>query len=208
LNNAELIDGLRKRDPSAAQHLNDCFVPSIWRFVYYRVNRDPHLAEDIVAETVLAFVAIINTDTDIDNPTAWLRTVALRRIQDHYRAAARVQHLIALAQPLPSSSDHLDPAVLHDNADDRQQVREAMETLPEHYRLALEWKYVDQVSVAVIATRLDTTEKGAEALLFRARRALRSQLQPLGDSPTQASDKPEWEKGAGANFVGPARFPA
>ena len=177
MNNAEFIDGLRKRDPVAARHLHECFVPSIWRFVFFRVHRDPHLTEDIVAETVLTLVAAAIDETAIENPSAWLRTVALRRIQDHYRAAARVQHLIDRAQQQPAGSDQQDPAVQHDQALDRQQVREAMETLPEHYRLALQWKYVDQLSVAVIATRLDTTDKGAEALLFRARRALRSQLQ-------------------------------
>lgn len=177
MDNAELIDGLRKRDPVAARHLNDCFVPSIWRFVFFRVNRDPHLTEDIVAETVLALMSAVNEETRIENAAAWLRTVAQRRIQDHYRAAARVQHLIDRAQPQSASSDQQDPAIQHDQACDRQEVRDAMETLPEHYQLALQWKYVDQLSVVVIATRLDTTAKGAEALLFRARRALRSQLQ-------------------------------
>ena len=177
MNNAELLDGLRRRNSDAARHLNECFVPSVWRFVFFRVNRDPHLTEDIVAETVLALVSAASNELTIDNPAAWLRTVALRRIQDHYRAAARVQHLIDRAQQRPSGSDQQDPAIQHDQALDRQQVRMAMDTLPEHYRLALEWKYVDQLSVAVIAMRLDTTEKGAEALLFRARRALRSQLQ-------------------------------
>ncbi|MEZ6088358.1 MAG: sigma-70 family RNA polymerase sigma factor [Pirellulaceae bacterium] len=189
MNNAEFIDGLRKRDPVAARHLNECFVPSIWRFVYFRVNRDTHLTEDIVAETVLNLVSAANEQTVIESPSGWLRTVALRRIQDHYRAAARVQHLIERVGQSPSGSDQDDPAVQHDQALDRQRVRDAMGTLPEHYRLALEWKYVDLLSVALIAERLDTTEKGAEALLFRARRSLRKQLQdePSPDSSGQRS---------------------
>ncbi|MGV3486417.1 MAG: RNA polymerase sigma factor [Planctomycetaceae bacterium] len=194
MNNAELLDGLRTRDPVAARHLHECFVPSIWRFVFFRVNRDPHLTEDIVAETVLTLVSAAMDETTIDNPAAWLRTVALRRIQDHYRAAARVQHLIDRAQQQPTSSDQQDPAVQHELALDREQVREAMDSLPEHYRLALEWKYVDQISVAVIATRLDTTEKGAEAMLFRARRALRArweseQAPPPAAGPAKAAAK-------------------
>ena len=32
-------------------------LPSIWRFVYFRVDRDSHLAEDIVGEVVLALVS-------------------------------------------------------------------------------------------------------------------------------------------------------
>ncbi len=105
MNNAELIDGLRKRDPVSARHLNDCFVPSVWRFVFFRVNRDRHLTEDIVAETVLALMSAVNDETTIESPAAWMRTVALRRIQDHYRAAARVQHLIDRVQPPCVGSD-------------------------------------------------------------------------------------------------------
>ncbi|WP_231602789.1 RNA polymerase sigma factor [Neorhodopirellula pilleata] len=187
LNNAELIDALRARDPVAARHLNDCLVPSIWRYVYFRVDRDPHLTEDIVAETVLALVSAASSEDaiTINNPSAWLRTVALRRIQDHFRAVARVQHLIERAEQ-NTGCGQPDPAIEYDEALDRQQVRDAMERLPEHYRLALEWKYVDSLSVAKIAERLGTTEKGAEAVLFRARRDLRRHLQSEHTSPPTA----------------------
>lgn len=177
MNNADFIDGLREQDPAAAQHLNECFVPSIWRFVYFRVDRNSHLAEDIVAEAVLALVSAAASGTPIEHPGAWLRTVALRRIQDHFRAAARVQHLIEQAQQNAGSADDQDPAARHEQKLKRQTVREAMDALPDSYRMALEWKYVDQLSVKVIANRLGASEKSAESILFRARRALRSQLQ-------------------------------
>lgn len=177
MNSTEFIDGLRARDPVAAQHLHKFFVPSIWRFVFFRVDRDSHLTEDIVAESVLALVAAAGAETAIENPAAWLRTVALRRIQDHYRAAARVKHLIDQAQHQSQDNRKDDPAVMHDQELNRQRVRDAMEELPEHYRMALEWKYVDRVGVKEIAARLAATEKGAESILFRARRALRELLQ-------------------------------
>jgi RNA polymerase sigma factor (sigma-70 family) len=145
--------------------------------VFYRVGHDTHLTEDIVAETVLALVSAAATEAPIENPIAWMRTVALRRIQDHFRAAARVQHLIQLAQQQVIDSDGQDPAIQHDQHLHRQHVREAMDELPDTYRLALEWKYVDRLSVKVIAERLDTSKKSVESILFRARRALRSQLQ-------------------------------
>ncbi|WP_442505326.1 RNA polymerase sigma factor [Novipirellula sp. SH528] len=186
LDNAEFIDGLRRQDPVAARHLNECFVPSVWRFVYARVDHDTHLAEDIVAESVLALVTAAASGTAIDHPAAWMRTVAVRRIQDHFRAAARVQHLIEQAQQQTQVIDELDPAAKHDQKLKRQNVREAMDDLPETYRLALEWKYVDQVSVKVIAKRLNATEKSAESVLYRARQALRNQLNKHGVEPSQS----------------------
>ncbi|MEO9592372.1 RNA polymerase sigma factor [Rhodopirellula bahusiensis] len=186
MNNAELIAGLRNREPSAAQYLNDCFVPSIWRFVFYRVDRNAHLAEDIVAEAVLALMSAAIAETEIENPGGWLRTVAHRRIQDHFRAAARVRHLMEDAQHQGEPTDDNDPATQHDQELRRESVREAIDTLPEHYRQTLEWKYVDQVSVKVIAERLGTTEKSVQGTLFRARQALRDQLKPEQIPPAKA----------------------
>lgn len=176
MNNAELIDGLRRREPSAAQHLNECYVPVLWRFVFHRVDRDAHLAEDIVSETVLALVTAASADNEIENPGGWMRTVAQRRIQDHYRAVARVRHVIENASHTAEPTDETDPSRVHDEQLRRESVREAVDTLPEHYRLALEWKYVDRVRVKVIAERLETTIKSVEGILFRARQALRSRL--------------------------------
>ena len=191
MNNDEFINGLQQRDPAAARHLNECFVPSIWRFVFFRVGGDAHLAEDIVSETVLALVSAASEESNIEHPAAWLRTVASRRIHDHFRAAARVQHLMEQTQRENALVDDQDPNKKHDQKLQRQQVRDAMDGLTESYRLALEWKYIDGLSVKVIANRLDTTEKSAESLLFRARNTLRQLLQceqPPRSDPKPASD--------------------
>ncbi|WP_235908981.1 RNA polymerase sigma factor [Roseiconus nitratireducens] len=192
MNNADFIDGLRNQDPAAAKHLNECFVPSVWRFVFFRVDRNAHLAEDIVAETVLQLISAAASEVAIENPGAWLRTVAARRVQDHYRAAARVQHLIEQAAQQAERTDDQDPARMHDTKLKRQCVREAMDGLPDTYRMALEWKYIEQLTVQVIAQRLDTSHKGAESILFRARNALRKRLQSEAPSPPgpQAAGSP------------------
>jgi RNA polymerase sigma factor (sigma-70 family) len=176
LNNAEFLAGLRNQNPAAAKHLCEYFVPSIWRFVYVRVNGDRHLAEDIVSEAVLALVTAVAGGTDIEYPTAWMRSVALRRVQDHFRAAARVQHLMTQVSSTLNKDVHDTPATEHDKKLRHEEVRAAMDRLPEPYRLALEWKYLDRLSVREIATRLNASEKGAESLLFRARNHFRSEL--------------------------------
>lgn len=176
MKNDEFIDGLRRQDPLAARHLNECLVPSIWRFVYFRVNRNQNLAEDIVSETVLALVDAVSGDKKIEHPAAWLRTVATRRVQDHFRAAARVEHLLERGGEHVVEQGGNDPAKQHEDLLKRQTVREAMDDLPRDYRSALEWKYVDKRDVRSIAKQLDMTEKAAEAMLFRARNALRKLL--------------------------------
>lgn len=152
-------------------------MPVIWRFVYFRVDQNSHLAEDIVADTMLALVDAATADTQINHPLPWLRTVANRRIQDHFRAVARVQKLIDQAEQKSVDESQLDPAKQHDQKLQQQAVRDAMAELAEDQQLALELKYIDRMSVKDMTKRMGTTEKAVESILYRARGALRKQLQ-------------------------------
>jgi RNA polymerase sigma-70 factor (ECF subfamily) len=58
-------------------------------------------------------------------------------------------------------------------------VHLTLDLLPEHYARALQWKYVDGLSVEQIATRLGLSGKAAESLLTRARQAFRDGYQSV-----------------------------
>lgn len=190
MDDRELVERLRGKDAAAIRHLSECLLPSVWRFVYFKVNGDRHLAEDIVSETVLSLIkAVAASDVDILCPSAWMRSVATRKIQDHFRAAARVQHLIDQADSVVGRNQ---PAQSACEAEERRTaVRKVMDDLPELHRLALEWKYVDRLSVQEIAVRMAMTEKAVESILFRARREFREGLGVLNrdDVPFRLNGK-------------------
>jgi RNA polymerase sigma-70 factor (ECF subfamily) len=58
-------------------------------------------------------------------------------------------------------------------ADTGRIVQLVLDHLPPRYSRALEWKYLEDVSVDDIARRLQCTPKAAESLLTRARDAFR-----------------------------------
>ncbi|MBC8351699.1 MAG: sigma-70 family RNA polymerase sigma factor [Planctomycetes bacterium] len=173
---------LGERDPAAYQCLSERYLPSVWRFVYTRVDGDSHLAEDIVSETMLALIRAVSDEAtaEIENPGGWLRSVANHKVQDHYRAVARVRHLIDEAKQTVESEEQEDPAKQSETQEKRAEIRTAMDELSEQYRTALEWKYLDKLSVREIAERWDTTEKAVESILFRARGELRMKLLKTG----------------------------
>lgn len=181
MNDTEFMNRLHQRDPVAVQYLTDTFVPSLWRYVYFRVNGDQHLAEDIVSESILAMVNYAEKNASIERPSAWLRTVASNKVNDHFRAAARVQHLIDDARETGKYVEEEDAVAKQILVEQRIDVRRAVDRLPEEHRLALEWKYIEKISVNEISIRLGVTEKAAESILFRARRELRSKLTSLDE---------------------------
>jgi RNA polymerase sigma factor (sigma-70 family) len=176
LNDSDFVDRLRQRDPAAVRHLTECFVPSVWRYVYVEVGGDHHLAEDLVSEAVLALVRAAASGVAIQSPGAWLRSVAGNKVQDHFRAAARVQHLMEQVKRNEPAAEVNDAPAQQQRLERRTQIREVMDELPERHRLVLEWKYLDKLAVREIAARLDLTEKAAESILFRARREFREKL--------------------------------
>ena len=175
MDDREFLQRLHRKDVAAVRHLSECLLPSVWRFVYFRVKGDRHLAEDIVSETSLALIkAVAAPDFDVVCPSAWMRSVATHKIQDHFRAVARVQHLIDGAASVAEQNKPVQPAC--EVEEQRAAVRRVMDDLPEPQRLALEWKYVDHLSVREIAVRMGLTEKAVESILFRARRDFREGL--------------------------------
>ncbi|MBL8815288.1 MAG: sigma-70 family RNA polymerase sigma factor [Planctomyces sp.] len=177
MKDSALIEGLRRHDPAAVRYLSECCLPTVWRFACARVRGDQHLAEDILSEAVLALLRAASDESmEIGSPISWLRTVVANKVADHFRAAARVQHLIEQAKQTVPELNTQDAAQQQQLLERRQEVRQVLDSIPDQGRLALEWKYVDRLSVREIAGRLDVTEKAAESILFRARNEFRQRM--------------------------------
>lgn len=177
MNDSELLQRLREREPEAVELLFQQYLPSVWRLVSTRVDGDIHLAEDLVNETMLALLRSLSNDSaaEIQTLSGWLHTVAIRKVQDHYRAVARVRHLVEVTadQQGNAARANVDPGDAQLARERRREIRDVVESLPDQFRIALEWKYIEGLSVAVIAKRLGATEKAAESILYRARKAFR-----------------------------------
>jgi RNA polymerase sigma factor (sigma-70 family) len=193
LNDEKLLGRLREQDPEAVRSLMGSYLPSIWRFVYVRVKGDKHLAEDIVSETCLALIKAVGEDKEIEDPGAWMRTVAQNKVMDHFRSAARVRELMEKFARKSESANHEDAASVKLHEERREEVREIMDTLTEQHRIVLEWKYLEKLSVKEIARRWNTTEKAVESILFRARGAFRDQYRER-EKKDQSPDPPALRK--------------
>lgn len=140
----------------------------VYRYVHRRC-RDRALAEDVTQD---AFLTAVRT---VEDPAAirvgWLIQVARNRLLDVLRRQARYEGKLRL---VGSSDDDVDlPAAVVG----RLRMTEALETLRVEHRVVLMLHYVDDLTVAGLAEELGRTPKAIEALLTRARRALRAELE-------------------------------
>lgn len=191
MTDADLLRAVQAGDLSAWERLYDRYLPTVWRYVYLRAGGDRHLAEDVVSETILALVRQIPSLTLGDgNLSGWLIAVARNKLGDQRRNAARAALAAKAAgeEILPKAGGGPEAAL--ETAETRTQVIVVMDRLPDEERAALEWKYLEDLSVGEIAGRLGRTEKAVESVLYRARRSFRSHFNRLvGDGPQGRGDE-------------------
>ena len=180
----ELIRAVQAGDSSALSALYRRYLPTVWRYVYWRVGRHRHLAEDVVSETFLAAVGQLRElDPEGGSVAAWLTAIARHKLTDYQRRTDRERRAARDVQQLHRVDDGCDsPSSAAGAIETGERVMQAMHHLSDEERLMLEWKYVERLAVREIAARLGRTEKAVESLLYRARRSFRAHFAGTDDA--------------------------
>jgi len=164
----KLRGGSSLKDPHADfRHLYDAALPVVYGFVYFRVAGNRALAEDLTAE-VFASAAQEYRSGRLDVVTvSWLRTVAKRRLIDHWRHQEIVRNSRArtFERLLPDGEP---------DTGERQLVLQSLAALSPDARTALTLQHLDGYTIREISEVIDRSEKATESLLTRARSAFRA----------------------------------
>jgi RNA polymerase sigma-70 factor (ECF subfamily) len=172
-----MLDG----DELAFDAFFDAVYPALYRFALARLDADPEAAADVAQAAICKAIAKLHTYRGEAALLTWTCVFCRHEIYAH--AKRHAQHVtVPLGEDDPeirAALDSLRLATVEDpNASlDRVRlgafVQRVLDHLPSHYADALEWKYIDEVPVQEIATRLGLGPKAAESLLTRARAAFR-----------------------------------
>lgn len=146
--------------------------------IAFRMTRNKADAEDVTQEALLR----VWTNAVNWRPTAafgtWLYRVVVNLAIDRQRAAQRrgphapLDEADALADPGP------DPSQATAQGETERLVAAAVAALPDRQRAALVLAHFEGLSNAEAAEALGTSISGIEALLVRARRAVKDRLGP------------------------------
>jgi RNA polymerase sigma-70 factor (ECF subfamily) len=163
-------------ETAAFQDFFDSHFQRLYRFALARAG-DEDLAEEIVQAAIMNAIRHLASYRGDSTLFTWLCAICRRELGARRVSAAR-HPLVALEEDVPEIRAKLEAiAAAAGHPFERQElarlVHVALDALPARYGDVLEWKYLDGLSVAAIAERLDTTPKAAESLLTRARQAFR-----------------------------------
>lgn len=171
---------LRLGDEAAFEEFFEGHFPGLYRFAVSRV-RDPELARDLVQSAICKAIANLRSYRGEATLAAWLFTICRYEIRGYYRQLGRAPAPLELAEEAPEVCSAL--AALESDRDGPEedlsrkqvarQVHAVLDRLPPRQASALEWKYLDGLSVKEIAARLAVGAKAAESLLSRGRQAFR-----------------------------------
>ena len=175
----ELVRRMLGGDEGAFDEFFADYFPRLFRFAVLRL-RDPDVAEDIVQTSLMAAMRHLASWRGEASLFTWLCTICRREIAAWQKRTSR-RVIVSIEDDDASLRAALDsigaaaeaPDARLARADTGRIVQLALDHLPPRYSRALEWKYLEELSVDDIAGRLQCTPKAAESLLTRARAAFR-----------------------------------
>jgi RNA polymerase sigma factor (sigma-70 family) len=160
----------RPRSDRAFERLYRKHVGDVYRYAL-AVMRNPADAEDVTQTTFLnAYRSFTEKGNRPEKPHNWLIAIAHNVCRQRFRQSARRPAEV-------SFEDDIADSIPDDEAPTGDDITRALGHLAFNQRAALVMRELEGRSYAEIAEILDVSTSAVETLIFRARRALREQLE-------------------------------
>jgi RNA polymerase sigma-70 factor, ECF subfamily len=160
----------RPRSDRAFERLYKRHVGDVYRYAL-AVMRNPTDAEDVTQTTFLnAYRSYVEKGSRPEKPQNWLIAIAHNVCRQRFRQSARRPAEV-------SFEDDIADTVADDDTPSGDDIRRALSHLAFNQRAALVMRELEGRSYAEIAEILEVSTSAVETLIFRARRALREQLE-------------------------------
>src|SRR5918992_4719987 len=160
----------RQRSDRGFERIYRRHVGDVYRYAL-AVMRHPADAEDVTQTTFLnAYRAYVEKGSRPEKPQNWLIAIAHNVCRQRFRQSARRPSEVAF-------EDDVADTIVDADTPSGEDIRRALGHLAFNQRAALVMRELEGRSYAEIAEILDLSVSAVETLLFRARRALREQLE-------------------------------
>ncbi len=188
MDDRQLVEGMLRGDEAAFRVFSEQFIPALYRFAFFRLDRNRELTCDIVQSTVCKAIAKLSSFRGEAAFMTWLCACCRTEIAMHFRKEGRRPQAVELNEEAVAaavSRQRLQPPGPEGGLLRKEKgllVHMALDLLSTRYRRALAWKYLEGLPVKEIANRLGVGPKAAESLLTRARQSFRTAYEGLLES--------------------------
>ena len=170
---SQLVELAQKGDAEAFGKIYDELVKPIYRYIYYRVERQ--IAEDLTEETFLKAWQNLSKYKAGKHPfSAWVFRIAHNLVCDYYR---KNEPSYEIDENLVDDKTHASPSTQLNLKLNEVRLRKAINQLPENYQQVILLKYINEEDNAVIAKVIGKSEGAVRTLQFRALEKLRNILE-------------------------------
>lgn len=179
------VDAILRGDQKAFEALVIAESPRLYRLLL-RIVRDPDETRSVMQETFLQAYKRLETFRGDAKLTTWLYGIGINQARAALRRMRRYHTLderdIDRLQPSFHGGMYADryqtwsPDRLAELGERRRLVREAIDRLPDNYRMVIVLRDMEELSTAETARILEIGEGAVRVRLHRARQALRTML--------------------------------
>jgi RNA polymerase sigma-70 factor, ECF subfamily len=180
-------DSLIEQCLSGDQAAWEVIVRQNWRKVFnvaYKFVGKHDEAEDLTQDIFLKIFKALNTFDRRANFQTWIISISRNLCIDHYRSVRKERQTIARevdTNDLQPASRDRTPYAAAEHQDLREQLKQALETLPLTLRTAVVLRDLQELSYQQIAERLGLPEGTVKSRINRGRLELGRQLKRLQD---------------------------
>lgn len=165
------------KDRAAAEVFFNNYFARLYRFVALRVDR-PEACEDVVQEAMIKAIRNLGSYRGEAALFTWLCQIGRNEISNYFQRFGRNEAQLVSLDDDPNVRAALESLDFGEmDSGERlaleQVVQLTLDYLPEKYSRALEWKYLEGLTVEEIAERIGSGVVAAQSLLARARTAFR-----------------------------------
>ena len=164
-----LTQAVRRDPPPAFDAIYRRHVRDVYR-LSLGILGNAHDAEDVTQVTFMRAYRTLEEGVKVENLRAWLLAIAHNTCRQRFRTAGRRPREVELQPEVVEAASDGD-------APTAQEIRDAIKALAFNQRTVLVLREIAGLSYEEIAETMGLSLSAVETLLFRARRALREQLE-------------------------------
>ncbi len=173
----QLVQRVLQKDRQAFERFFEVYFARLFRFCTARVSQ-ADACEDIVQETLFKAMRNLSGYRGEASLFTWLCQICRNEISNWYQRSGSKSEVLVSLDDDPGLTSALESLQVDfndevDRLSTEKLVQLTLDYLPDRYGKALEWKYLEGLSVSEIADRLGTGSIATQSLLARARRAFR-----------------------------------